>query len=183
MKFLAKGKRGIVFKTTYKGKAVVVKEKRNDSAAINSIENEAHWLRILNKESIGPKMYSFSNGRLVMEYIGGEPFHKWFEKHRKKKGLVGNILKKVLQQCYSMDRLSVEKKEMHRPIKHIIVRDNKPILIDFERCRKTLKPSNVTQFCQFLRRLKLMKQNKKLLSSYKKTMSRENLQKIQLLIK
>ena len=40
---------------------------------------------------------------------------------------------------------------MHHPVKHIIIGKNrKPVLIDFERCRKTEKPKNVTQFCQFL---------------------------------
>ena len=40
---------------------------------------------------------------------------------------------------------------MSHPIKHIIIdKKNKPILIDFDRTRYTIKPANVTQFCDFL---------------------------------
>ena len=38
---------------------------------------------------------------------------------------------------------------MHYPIKHILIgKDVK--MIDFERCKKSENPKNVTQFCQFL---------------------------------
>jgi predicted Ser/Thr protein kinase len=49
-----------------------------------------------------------------------------------------------------MDRLGITKEEMMRPLKNVIVRNAIPALIDFERARKTEKPHNVTQFCQFL---------------------------------
>jgi len=39
---------------------------------------------------------------------------------------------------------------MHHPVKHIIIKNNSPVLIDFERCRYTEEPKNVTQFCDFL---------------------------------
>jgi len=49
-----------------------------------------------------------------------------------------------------MDKLKVNKKEMHHPVKHIIVKNDKAFMIDFERCFKTNKPKNVTQFSQFI---------------------------------
>ena len=50
-----------------------------------------------------------------------------------------------------MDGVGVNKEEMTRPWKHIIVTPaGEAILIDFERCRETRLPKNVTQFCQFL---------------------------------
>ena len=39
---------------------------------------------------------------------------------------------------------------MHRPYKHILIENLSPVLIDFERCRRTQNPKNVTQFCDFL---------------------------------
>jgi predicted Ser/Thr protein kinase len=42
---------------------------------------------------------------------------------------------------------------MTNPYKHIIVRDEIPIMIDFERCVHTNKPKNITQFIQFLCKL------------------------------
>ena len=50
-----------------------------------------------------------------------------------------------------MDKLRINKQEMSHPQKHIIIeKSNNPALIDFERCKYTLNPSNVTQFCDFL---------------------------------
>ena len=48
-----------------------------------------------------------------------------------------------------MDRLGINKFEMHHPLKHIII-DKKPVLIDFERARYTDDPKNITQFCDYL---------------------------------
>ena len=50
-----------------------------------------------------------------------------------------------------MDKLKINKEEMSHPQKHIIInKKNCPILIDFERAHHTIKPGNVTQFCDFL---------------------------------
>ena len=46
------------------------------------------------------------------------------------------------------------KDEMHHPLKHIIITPSGPVLIDFERCKETKKPKNVTQFVEFLCRIK-----------------------------
>ena len=44
---------------------------------------------------------------------------------------------------------------MHHPHKHIyITKHNKPVMIDFERCSRTENPKNVTQFVEFLARIK-----------------------------
>jgi len=65
-------------------------------------------------------------------------------------GIVNKIIKNILEQCRIMDKLKINKKEFHKPIKHIIVYKNKPVMIDFERCYYAEKPKNVTQFCQFI---------------------------------
>ena len=59
------------------------------------------------------------------------------------------MLKDVLRQCFILDKLKINKLEMHHPVKHIII-DKKPVLIDFERSYYTENPKNVSQFCQFL---------------------------------
>jgi predicted Ser/Thr protein kinase len=41
---------------------------------------------------------------------------------------------------------------MHHPVKHALVRGKKIVLIDFERCKTSLRPKNVTQVCQFISR-------------------------------
>jgi len=60
----------------------------------------------------------------------------------------------LLDQCYSMDKLMVNKEEMHHPLKHVIVTNvGNPVLLDFERCSNTEKPKNVTQFIEFICRM------------------------------
>ncbi len=178
MKLLAKGKRGIVHQVAYKGKPAICKEKRQESAAINAMENEARWLKMLNKYLIGPKFYGYKDGKLIMEYVKGQPILEWLDNHKNDRKLIQNVMKNVLQQCFRMDQLQVEKKEMHRPVKHIIIRNNKPVLIDFERCRKTLKPSNVTQCCQFLKRLNLIRFDHELLKAYRREMSERTFRRL-----
>ena len=182
MKFLSKGKRGIVYLTEYKGVPAVIKEKRKESAAINSIANESKWLKVLNKHKIGPRFCSFENGQLMMEYIEGKLFTDWL-KEQKESSIIKKVVIDILKQCYTMDRLNIEKKEMHKPVKHIIIRNNKPVLIDFERCRKTLKPSNVTQFCQYLKKLGLIDFNEGLLQAYRRSIDPGSLHQILMRLK
>ena len=53
-------------------------------------------------------------------------------------------------QMHKLDKIKVDKEEMHHPVKHVIVSKGIPHLIDFERTRYSQNPKNVTQFCQFL---------------------------------
>jgi predicted Ser/Thr protein kinase len=50
-----------------------------------------------------------------------------------------------------MDILLINKTELTNPYKDIIIDENNfVVLIDFERCKKTEKPKNITQFLQYL---------------------------------
>ena len=95
-----------------------------------------------------------------------------------------------------MDEMKVTKGEMMRPLKHVIVTaGNEVVFIDFERCRASEKPKNVTQFCQFLAgsgARKLLKEkginlNGKLIfetaAAYKKDQTDINYEKIEALIR
>lgn len=146
--FLAKGKRSDVYLADWKGKRVVVKDKRPDSKAIMRMENEAYWLKRLNKEGIGPKFFFSGKDFVVMGYVNGERILDWVLKHSKKE--IKPMLLEVLRQCRKLDDLHVSKEEMHHPLKHVIVGKGKVVMIDFERCHNTENPQNVTQFCQFI---------------------------------
>lgn len=154
MQFLARGKRGDVFLTRFRGRIVAVKCERKESTAINRLVNEASWLRTLNKKGIGPRFLALRNNHLFMEYIRGEPFGKYLERKPLSKALV----KEILLQCRILDQMHVNKLEMHHPVKHVLIRKGKitlknVVMIDFERCKHTLQPKNVTQFCQYLLKL------------------------------
>ena len=146
-KFLAKGHRGIVY-TGYLGKKkIVIKEKNPSSEAIRRIKNEARFLRILNKYKIGPKLLKVNKNSIIYEFVDGDFILDFIKKNKKEK--IVNVLKDILRQCFVMDKLKINKLEMHHPVKHIII-DKNPVLIDFERCYYTEKPKNVSQFCQFI---------------------------------
>lgn len=148
IKYLTKGHRGLLFTGLYKNKKITIKTKNPDSTAIGRIENEANWLKKLNKYKIGPKLLFFDKDYFVYLYIDGDFIIDYFKKSGKNK--IGKILKKIFNQMFILDKLKIDKEEMHHPVKHIIVNKNKAYLIDFERTHHAKKPKNITQFCQFL---------------------------------
>ncbi len=146
--FLAKGKRSNVYLADWKGREVVVKEKSPDSDAIMRMENEAYWLKQLNKVGIGPRLYFSGEDFVVMDYIDGERILDWAKKHANKD--IKLVLIEVLRQCRQLDGIQVSKEEMHHPLKHVLVSKGKVVMIDFERCHRVKSPQNVTQFAQFI---------------------------------
>tara|TARA_Y100000310_G_scaffold340046_1_gene434582 strand:- start:201 stop:1418 length:1218 start_codon:yes stop_codon:yes gene_type:complete len=167
--YLAHGKRGDVFvaeldksklvKTHFPGRKnivkVAIKVRRKESQALNRMENETYWLQILNKKGIGPKLFFSGIDFFVYKFADGELILDWlYNSHRTEKEIKKMFLL-VLEQCYLLDRLGVNKEEMHHPFKHILIdKFGQPIMIDFERCNRTEKPKNVTQFIEFISRLK-----------------------------
>lgn len=143
--YLAHGKRGEVFLD--KEKNVVIKRKR-DSATTDRLSLEARYLKVLNKHGIGPKLHSFENNELVMEYVDGPRILDWIPTAPEKE--IRLILLHVLNQCRVLDMFGLNKMEMANPYKHILIKDNDAVMIDFERMRPTKKPKNVTQFVQFI---------------------------------
>lgn len=147
LKYLAKGKRKIVYTGIYKNKKVAIKAVLPGKKT-TSIHLESFYLEKLNKHKIGPKLLYFTNEFLIAEFVEGV-FLKDFMQAASRQQLKW-FLKEVLRQCFVMDNIGINKDEMHHPVKHILVRGKKVTMIDFERCRHTADTKNVTQFCQFL---------------------------------
>ncbi len=150
IKLYKKGKRGIVYTAFLDDKKVAVKEKNPDSEAVGKIRNEAEFLKRLNKNNIGPELYEYDedNNRIIIEFIEGTPIIEFFENEDRKEIL--KITEKILKKLRTLDKTGINKEELTYPYKHIIIKENEPRLIDFERCIFTEKPKNVTQFLQFL---------------------------------
>ncbi len=156
--FLAKGHRGMVYSgllnlNLVKPVKVAIKVESCQSKAPFRIENEAKWLERLNKESIGPKLYFSEKNYVVMEFVEGQRIMDWIKENNR--GKIIPLLGEVLKQCGVIDQLGVSKQELHHPHKHIIINSkNEPVMIDFERCKETLAPTNVTQLVEWLCRSK-----------------------------
>ncbi len=189
-------------------KKVAIKIKNPKSEAILRIANEIKYLELLNRKNIGPKLllsdkdflvYEFVEGSNISEFLKSTIINKSNNKNKinikinnlKNKKIIISTIKKIMGQMYIMDKLKMNKEEMSHPQKHIIInKRNEPILIDFERTHYTLKPSNVTQFCDFLiskyiatilRKNNIKINNKKIINAtkkYKKQQNKENLNKI-----
>jgi len=176
MKFLAKGKRGKVYLT---GEKTIIKK-----ADGNRVRNEVYWLKKLNDKRVGPKLIDYGKDWFEMEYIRGELMKDYLGRCSRKEAMA--VLKDCLKQCRVMDLLKVNKKEMHHPDKHIIIRKGEAVFIDFERCKLTENPKNVTQFCQYIlklsgmfpRKIKVGKEKMvEVMKYYKKEQSEKNFKK------
>lgn len=165
--FFAKGKRGITYLASWRGQRVLVKE-HNPEADIDTISHEADMLQLLYPFGIGPQFFAFDkrNRALIREFIDGEEIEKYLNNSSKKEIL--SVLAEIFYQCRTLDLLGINKLELTRPYKHILITKKasppgvKPsrkkgavLQIDFERCKKTEKPKNVTQFTQCVARGRL----------------------------
>lgn len=152
--YFARGKRSKVYTSNYKNEKLAVKVKHKSSKSELVIKNEARWLKYLNKHNIGPKLIDYRKDYVIYKFVNGKRITEWLRESKKKN--VVKVLKKILLSCKVLDKLGINKEELHNPYKHILI--GKEIkMIDFERCHKTSKPKNVTQFCQFLRSAKIDK--------------------------
>lgn len=150
-RFLNKGHRGYIYTGKFKNKKVTIKLKNPKSKACGRIKNEVEILKVLNKKKIGPKVLKATNDYFIYDYIDGQFFPQYVKESNKEDIMV--VIRNLFQQCYEMDKLKINKEEMHHPHKHILIKST-PILLDFERANKSTKPHNVTQFCQYLSMMK-----------------------------
>lgn len=143
----AKGKRGLV-SVAYIGKRKVLVKERNPSSAVDTIAHEAEMLKAVNRKAIGPLFIAYRDGALVREFIDGPEFMDWIPGASKAR--IKRALELILEQCRALDLLGINKQEMTHPRKHVLMRGDEPVFIDFERARKTENPKNVTQVCQWI---------------------------------
>ncbi len=153
IKKFARGKRGVVSVGLLQKRGrrikVAIKIKRKESKARGRLQNEARWLKILNRKGIGPKLLFAGNDYLVYQFAEGMYLPEWIKREKNVKK-IRKIIKNIFMQCFMLDQLGVNKKEMHRPLKHVLVDYPRITMIDFERTHKAKKPKNVTQFGQFV---------------------------------
>ena len=127
---LGKGYVGVVVLGKIGRKKVAVKIRRNDSPRKN-LKKEAELLGITNQSNVGPKLVGFSKNFLVMEYLDGKKIGDWIASLKKKgsSSQLKTVIKKVLEDCYSLDRIGLDHGELSNITKHVIV-GNKTTIID-----------------------------------------------------
>jgi predicted Ser/Thr protein kinase len=110
-----------------------------------------------------------------MEFVKGERIDRFLEKAKQKE--IALVFRIILNQCFEMDKMKVNKFEMHNPYKHIIV-GRWIVLIDFERCRYVQDPKNVSQFVQFINKSGFCQIGLDIVKEYKRDMSDKNFRRI-----
>jgi putative serine/threonine protein kinase len=145
---LGKGYVGIVVLGKIGRKKVAVKIRRIDSTRKN-LKKEAELLKITNQSNVGPKLVDFSKNFLVMEYLDGKKIGDWVTglKEKGSSSQLKVVIKKILEDCYSLDRVGLDHGELSNIAKHVIV-GSKITIIDFESSSLDRKVSNVTSATQ-----------------------------------
>ncbi len=148
--YFSQGKRGLIYVSSFKDKKYVIKVKNPESTSTNIILREYNNNLFLNKIGVGPEVFYYDDELdfVVREFVDGVNFFEWV-KTVAGKDKIKHLFLDLLDQCRRMDMANLNKLEMNRPHKDLLVFEDMPVIIDFERCKMTLKPKNVTQLCQF----------------------------------
>jgi predicted Ser/Thr protein kinase len=148
--YFSQGKRGLIYVSFFDEKKFVIKSKNPKSTSSNVILREYDNNLFLNNLGVGPKVFFYDEELdfVVREFVDGVNFFEWVKTLESKIKLKKFFLN-LLDQCRKMDVANLNKLEMNHPHKDLLVVDDLPVIIDFERCKRTLRPKNVTQLCQF----------------------------------
>jgi len=148
--YYTKGKHSVIYKGRYKNKEVIIKKGLREY-----ITKEFYFLKKLeeNKFKNSPKIYYFEEEFIIIEFIKGETIENFLLNCKNKKEVI-DVLNKILEITYKLDKLNINKFELNHPYKHIIIKfnnKNKKIkFIDFERSIFSENPKNTRQFLQYI---------------------------------
>jgi len=188
---LGKGYVGVVVLSKYKTREVALKIRRID-ASRSEMDGEARLLRLANEVSVGPKLIDSSKNFMIMEYLEGKKIVDWIGE-LKGKGSAAKlkiVIKKVLEDCYNLDKIRLDHGELSHIHKHVIIGKSISI-IDFESASVNRRVSNVTSATQsifigsgiskLVKKIIKEPQREKLITSlrkYKSEQSRKNFEAI-----
>jgi putative serine/threonine protein kinase len=145
---LGKGCVGIVTIARRNKEKAALKIRRVD-ADRSRMHHEAEMLKKANSIHIGPRLLGVSKNFLLMQFIDGRLLPKWLEKY-KGKAQIRKVLREVLEQCWRLDKASLDHGELSHAPKHMIIdKRGKPFIVDFETASLDRRPSNVTSICQY----------------------------------
>ena len=144
-RFLARGHKGVVYVAEGATGRVAIKVCRGGGA-----RQEERWLRRCNELDIGASLLAAEDECVVMEYVEGPSVGEALD-GAVPPGVLFRALRDLLGQCARLDQQGIDKREMNRCQKHVIVsREGRSTLLDFERCQESSKPCNVTGLAQYL---------------------------------
>ncbi|HLD58490.1 MAG TPA: RIO1 family regulatory kinase/ATPase [archaeon] len=135
-----------------RGKKFALKIEKKTSPRIRMAEKEAENLRCANAQGIGPKLagFDFEKRIVLMEFIEGIPFGKWFFQNPSKKQLQ-KCIDSLLEQAKKLDAAGLSHGQLAGKGANILVKKNSlPVIIDFEKASQCRKCNNRNQLEAFL---------------------------------
>ncbi|WP_297887445.1 serine/threonine protein kinase [Sulfurihydrogenibium sp.] len=171
---IGEGWRAVVYRGKFEGKDLSFKVAISDIHK-HPIQKEGVILKEINKYSIGGTLRISGEDFIAYDYIEGKPLNEILNPDN-----YNHLISQLLNQAFLLDKLKIDKGEMHRPYTNVLVDKNLKIhLIDFERAKKTLYPQNILNIVQFITRGQTKTdQLLNLLKDYKKNQTEENFNKI-----
>ncbi len=145
---LGKGYVGVVVLSNIDKTEVALKIRRIDSSR-NEMQSEAKLLKLANQVNVGPKVIKSSKNFIIMEYVNGKKITDWAQELKGKGSAakLRSVIRKVLEDCYKLDKIHLDHGELSYIHKHVIV--GKTIsIIDFESASTNRRTSNVTSATQ-----------------------------------
>lgn len=147
LRILGKGYAGIVVMGKQKNKVVAIKIRRTDSPR-SSLKDESGFLKIANKMRVGPLLINNSRNFMIIEFLDGEKIGDWIMSLKVKNcNLLKSSIRKILQDCYDLDKIGIDHGELSNISKHVII-GKKITLIDFESASMKRRVANVTSATQ-----------------------------------
>ena len=148
MRVLGKGHTGIVVAAETLSGLLALKAMRSDSDRA-SMEEEARLLSAANLVGVGPKLIAWSSNFLLMELVEGGYLSDWIRGITPNKGDdLRRVLRSVVDQARRLDEAGIDHGELVRLHRHVILRCEVPIIIDFESASTKRRPANVTTVIQ-----------------------------------
>ncbi len=179
---------GLVVKVEATGVVYALKIRRTD-ANRESMDSERRLTQMANKVGVGPHGIGATRDFLLMELVRGAEVDDWLMTVRGagSRARVRELMHSILNQCRKMDIVNLDHGQLSNLRKHVVIADDRPVIIDFESASLNRKPKNVTTAAQYLliggrvskkiRRILGMKKVDsvlKALSLYKRDMSDES---------
>jgi predicted Ser/Thr protein kinase len=134
-----------------KGRKIVAKIERPDSTRFKMAEREAENLKKANSVGVGPRLLGKDLKRrlILMEFVEGRPFSEWLFSGPGKKELK-QFVESLEKQAKALDNLGLDHGQLAGRGKNILVREGKPVIIDFEKASSNRKCHNLSVVRGFL---------------------------------
>ena len=127
------------------------KIRRGDSTR-PSLALEGQYLHLANAVGVGPRLYVYSRDVLAYRFVNGVDINTWWKSATPEKRR--SLVQDLLTQAFLLDKIGLSHNELARLKDHVLVEEDRPIIIDFESASLG-KSHNVTQVANGLSHLGL----------------------------